>query len=260
MKWSKERIRERYDAAAEFFAELEEGQPEIVDAGWMLGLLTEAAARSCPKASAMLDLGCGAGLYSLKMLERLPSLSVTLCDLSEEMLKIAAEKVREHPISLATEISSELSDVLKRHHPLSPEPKPFVSTLHGDLCEIDLGKECYDIVLAGAVLHHLREDSEWEAVFEKLYACLRPGGSIWIADVVFCSNPKLQEMMWEIYASYLTEIGDEEFSRTTLEFIEQEDSPRPLLYQLDLLKQVGFKEVEVLHANMCFAAFGAQKL
>jgi tRNA (cmo5U34)-methyltransferase len=36
---------------------------------------------------------------------------------------------------------------------------------------------------------------------------------------------------------------------------------RPLfqLFQLDLLRQVGFAQVEVLHQNVCFAAFGAVK-
>ncbi len=31
------------------------------------------------------------------------------------------------------------------------------------------------------------------------------------------------------------------------------------LFQLDLLRQVGFAQIEVLHKNVCFAAFGAVK-
>jgi tRNA (cmo5U34)-methyltransferase len=30
-------------------------------------------------------------------------------------------------------------------------------------------------------------------------------------------------------------------------------------YQLDLLRKVGFSEVEMLHKNSCFVAFGAIK-
>ena len=41
--------------------------------------------------------------------------------------------------------------------------------------------------------------------------------------------------------------------------IEEEDSPRPVTYQLDLLRKVGFDRVELLHNNTCFAAFGAIK-
>jgi tRNA (cmo5U34)-methyltransferase len=32
------------------------------------------------------------------------------------------------------------------------------------------------------------------------------------------------------------------------------------MFQLDLLRQVGFQQVEILHKNSCFAAFGGIKL
>ena len=32
-----------------------------------------------------------------------------------------------------------------------------------------------------------------------------------------------------------------------------------LPFQLNLLRQAGFRQVEVLHKNVCFAAFGALK-
>jgi len=31
------------------------------------------------------------------------------------------------------------------------------------------------------------------------------------------------------------------------------------MYQVDLLRSVGFREVEILHKNNCFAAFGGVK-
>jgi tRNA (cmo5U34)-methyltransferase len=42
-------------------------------------------------------------------------------------------------------------------------------------------------------------------------------------------------------------------------YIEQEDTPRPLTFQLELLRQTGFSDVDVLHKNALFAAFGGQK-
>lgn len=42
-------------------------------------------------------------------------------------------------------------------------------------------------------------------------------------------------------------------------YIEKEDSPRPVTYQLDLMKKVGFEKTEILHKNSCFAAFGGVK-
>lgn len=44
-----------------------------------------------------------------------------------------------------------------------------------------------------------------------------------------------------------------------LDYVEPEDSRRPLTRQLELLRQLGFDRVEVLHKNTRFAAFGALK-
>jgi len=52
-----------------------------------------------------------------------------------------------------------------------------VTTWHCDLREADLPKESYDVVLAAAVLHHLRDDEAWRAAFKKVISVLRPGGS-----------------------------------------------------------------------------------
>jgi tRNA (cmo5U34)-methyltransferase len=39
-------------------------------------------------------------------------------------------------------------------------------------------------VLAAAVLHHLRADQEWRDVFAAFHRALRPGGSLWVFDLV----------------------------------------------------------------------------
>jgi SAM-dependent methyltransferase len=56
-------------------------------------LVTEAAAATTPHARHVLDVGCGAGNYTLKLLERLPGLDATLIDLSQPMLDRARERV-----------------------------------------------------------------------------------------------------------------------------------------------------------------------
>jgi tRNA (cmo5U34)-methyltransferase len=122
-----------------------------------------------------------------------------------------------------------------------------------------VGKEQFDIIVAAAVLHHLRGDEEWRTVFTKFYEALKPGGSIWISDLVESSTPQVQAMMWERYGQYLTELKDEKYREHVFAYIEQEDTARPLLYQIDLLRRVGFQTVEILHKNSCFAAFGAIK-
>ena len=63
--------------------------------------------------------------------------------------------------------------------------------------------------------------------------------------------------MWGRYGQYLTGFKGEEYRRQVFEYIAYEDTPRPLLFQINLLREVGFREVEILHKNGCFAAFGA---
>ena len=50
-----------------------------------------------------------------------------------------------------------------------------------------------------------------------------------------------------------------EYREKVFKYIAREDSPRPITYQLELLRRVGFAHVELLHKNSCFAAFGAWK-
>ena len=229
-----DQIRERFDGDVERFSNLETGQSATIDAPLSLSLIAEAAARVTPRAKSLLDVGCGAGNYTLKVLEQLPNLDVTLIDLSRPMLDRAVERV-------------------------SRVTSGRVAALQGDVRELQIGEARYDIICAAAVLHHLRETEEWRNVFSKFHQSLRVGGSIWISDFIEHTDARVQALMWERYGDYLTQLKDEAYRDHVFDYIVQEDSPRPLMFQLDLLRSVGFSQVELLHKNSCFAAFGAIK-
>ncbi|HEV3262732.1 MAG TPA: class I SAM-dependent methyltransferase [Gemmataceae bacterium] len=232
MKSTPEQIRERFDGDVERFSNLDTGQSATIDAPLVLDLISEAAALMNPDAKAVLDVGCGAGNYTLKLLQQLPGLDVTLVDLSMPMLDRAYQRVGQ-----AT--------------------RGTVTAVQGDVRDIDLRPAQFDIILAAAVLHHLRGVAEWRAVFTKFHACLKPGGSLWIADLVQHSEPRIQALMWQQYGDYLVHFKGEAYRDHVFAYVEQEDTPRPLLFQTDLLREVGFRRVEVLHKNSCFAAFAA---
>jgi tRNA (cmo5U34)-methyltransferase len=105
----------------------------------------------------------------------------------------------------------------------------------------------------------LRTNAEWWAVLKAFHRMLRPGGSVWMFDLVDSAIPAVQRLMWTRYGEYLTALKDTAYRDHVFAYVEKEDTPRPLLFQLDLLRQVGFAQVEVLHKNFCFAAFGAVK-
>jgi tRNA (cmo5U34)-methyltransferase len=69
----------------------------------------------------------------------------------------------------------------------------------------------------------------------------------------------LGRLIRQSYGEYLTGLKDESYRDQVFAYVETEDTPRPLPFQLGLLRQVGFSQVEVLHKNVCCAAFGALK-
>src|SRR5512146_2259935 len=144
MKSTVEQIRQRFDHDVERFSNLETGQSATIDAPLVLDLITTVAAATNPNATHVLDIGCGAGNYTLKLLQRLPNLDVTLIDLSQPMLARAQQRIG--AISQGS-----------------------ITTLQGDIRDVTLKSEAFDIIMAAAVFHHLREDAEWEAVFHKCY-------------------------------------------------------------------------------------------
>ena len=234
MKSTVQQIRERFDRDVDRFSNLDTGQTATMDSALVLDLIAQTVAKTNPDARSILDVGCGAGNFTLKLLGRIPNLNSTLVDLSAPMLERAQSRV-----AAAT--------------------NGTVRILQGDVREIDLGQEEFDIIVAAAVLHHLREESEWRLVFQKLYECLKPGGSIWISDLVSHSVAQIQDVMWARYGDYLTAFKGEEYRDHVYAYVDQEDSPRPVLFQCDVLRQAGFPEVEILHKNAVFAAFCAIK-
>ena len=229
-----EEIRQRFDAETERYTNLETGQVATVDAPLALSLIAEAAAITTPHAKDLLDVGCGGGNYSLKLLGRLPGLNITLLDLSQVMLDRAVERVQ-------------------------PQTSGSVTAIQSDIRDIELGRERFDVIVASAVLHHLRADDEWRSVFQKLHDALKPNGSLWIFDIVESPVADIQAIHWRRYGEYLTAIGGDDYREELFERILEEDTPRSVPFQLALLQAVGFREVELLHKHSCYAAFGALK-
>jgi tRNA (cmo5U34)-methyltransferase len=227
-------IKERFDNEVERFSNLDTGQVATIDAQISLELLTEASKRTNPNAQTVLDIGCGAGNYSLKMLTKVPNLNCTLVDLSKPMLNKALERVK-------------------------AKTNKTVEIIQGDIRDVSLKENHYDIILAGAVLHHLRDDNDWEVTFKKLYKLLKPGGCLMISDLVTQETESINEYIWERYGDYLEGVNGKDYRKNVLEYIEKEDSPRSITYQLELMKKAGFTKTEILHKNMCFGAFGGIK-
>ncbi|EMI53009.1 class I SAM-dependent methyltransferase [Rhodopirellula sallentina] len=228
-------IRERFDNDVERFSVLETGQSATIDAPLAMELITQAAISATPAIGRVLDIGCGAGNNTIKLRQAAGSdFDADLLDLSKPMLDRAAKR-------------------------LSAVNQSKITCWQDDFRNADLPEQSYDVILAAAVLHHLRDETDWTDAFNKIHRLLRPGGSIWITDLVSHEIATVHQMMWSRYGDYLSELGGDEYRDKVFQYIEKEDSPRSVTFQMELLRKVGFTKIELLHKNSCFAAFGAIK-
>lgn len=227
-------IESRFDQDVERFSNMDTGQVTTLDAPLTMELCTSAAKQVAPEARELLDIGCGAGNYTLKMLSKIPNLNCTLNDLSGPMLDRAFERV-------------------------SAQTSGSITTLQMDMRNLELENEKYDIVLAAATLHHLRGDEEWLLMFRKIFNSLKPGGCFWISDLIKHDSHELNILFENQYGAYLETIGGPEYRKKVFDYISYEDTPRSIGFQFQMMREAGFRNLEVLHKNLCFAAFGGIK-
>lgn len=134
-----------------------------------------------------------------------------------------------------------------------------IEIIQKDIRETDIGTKKFDIVIASAVLHHLRNNKEWKAVFKKIYDSLTDGSSFWIQDLISHEDDRIQKMNMKSWGDYLTKQGGKSYKNDVFDYMEKEDTPRSITFQLELLKEVGFGKTEILHKNSVFGSFGAIK-
>lgn len=227
-------IKNRFDNDVERFSNVETGQAATIDAPLAMELIAHAAVKSTNHIRKVLDIGCGAGNNTLKLSQYVSPFDSDLVDLSYPMLEKAKKRI--------SQINT-----------------GRIALFQGDFRKAELKEQKYDVIIAAAVLHHLRDDKDWESCFKKIYRLTAPGGSVWITDLVSHEMISVQSLMWQQYGKFLYDVGGEEYKTKVFNYIEKEDSPKPVTYQLDLLRKVGFKQVDILHKNSCFAAFGGYR-
>jgi tRNA (cmo5U34)-methyltransferase len=227
-------IRERFDKDVERFSKLEIGQQAAIDSPLSLELVAQTAATHLQAHGQLLDLGCGAGNFTLSVLSRVSPLDCVLVDFSLPMLERARERV-----GAATTGKVEI--------------------MQADMRNAAFCENRFDTILAGAVLHHLREDSDWREMFQRLWQWLRPGGFLFVADLAVFDDQAVQKLMWQRYGNYLESLGGAEYRQKVFDYIDQEDSPRSLHYQMELLRKTGFHNYDILHRHSVFATYYARK-
>lgn len=179
----------------------------------------------------VLDLGSGTGNVSLAIKRRFPKAHVNCLDLAENMIEQTRTKLVDY------------SDV---------------DYVVGDLRDLDAEAE-YDAVVSSLAIHHLSR-GEQQSFYSQIYAALKDGGVFYNADNLQSSSEHLNQFYLEKWKDFMSQHhSQEEIEKVWLDRHYQEDNPQPLQDHLYWLKEVGFRQVDVVWKHYYFGVYGGRK-
>jgi tRNA (cmo5U34)-methyltransferase len=178
----------------------------------------------------ILDIGAGTGLLSGLVAAAFPNATITLADISSEMLSKARERFNSNP-----NIDYLTLDFINA---------PIV------------GK--YDVVVSALALHHTPQE-QLKGVFKKIFDALENGGHFINADQTLGTTPENEDKYAQAWlngakAKGCTD-GDIEVAIERM----KADQTATLQNQLNWLSEVGFIQVDCWYKNYRFAVYSGQK-
>ncbi|MBN1813929.1 MAG: class I SAM-dependent methyltransferase [Anaerolineae bacterium] len=180
----------------------------------------------------VIDLGCGTGTISQRMVAAFPNAHVTCLDLAENMVEMARVKLAQHP---------------------------HARYLVGDLNTFTFDAEV-DVAVSSLALHHLVTDADKHGFYHKIYNTLAPDGVFYNADVVLGSSDTLQATYMQKWQAFMLQnVSHDEMENTWLPKYYDEDCPAKLTDHLAWLAEVGFADVDVVWKYYNYAVYGGRK-
>ncbi|MDZ8138507.1 MAG: class I SAM-dependent methyltransferase [Nostoc sp. DedQUE04] len=191
----------------------------------------------------ILELGCGTGELSLKILNRFPDSQVIALDYSPRMLQFAQDKITAAGYQQRwTGIQADFGDWAD-----NPE-------------NLDIGNE-FDACVSSLAIHHLQDEMKLK-LFERIAASLTQDGCFWNADPTLPESPALAEVYkaareeWAVKQGInLTEIRAKRATSSSQGYSSQ-DQLASLDAHLQMLSKAGFKAVAVPWKYYGLAVFG----
>jgi tRNA (cmo5U34)-methyltransferase len=211
--------------------------------------MLNAIVRAVPEDSKqILELGCGTGELTVKILQRFPTARVYAVDYSSRMLQFARHKM-EHA-GLAERVSWIEAD--------------FGNWAQSDLPS-DLGTEVpLDACISSLAIHHLRDELKG-SLFKRIHDRLQPKGCFWNADPVLPEAEALASVYEEARTAWTAQqpIALEEIrakmNRGTSHGHSSHDHLATLSMHLDLLTKAPFSAIDVVWKYYGFAVFGGYR-
>lgn len=210
--------------------------------------MLETIARSLPSHTAsILELGCGTGELSLKVLQRFPEANVTALDYSPRMLEFARQKV-------------DAAGYGQRWRGIQAD---FGDWANNAVSE-DIGTG-FEGCISSLAIHHLSDEMKLQ-LFTHIYSCLHSGGAFWNADPILPEIPQLSEVYKEVREDWARKQGTTlaevrgKIGKSQAYGYSDSDRLATLEDHLQMLQTAGFDGVAVLWKYYGLAVFGGVKL
>jgi tRNA (cmo5U34)-methyltransferase len=190
----------------------------------------------------VLDLGCGDGVITEELLKMDNSITATLVDGSQAMLKGAHER-------------------LKAYHNARFIEATFQEILQGN---VELG--IFDLCVSSLAIHHLNMENK-ALLFRYLFNHLKNGGFFLNLDVVLAPSEELEGWycaQWKHWMQHMLDqfgVHDEDPDEIINRYKDPASMNKPdtLEAQLTALKETGFRDVDCYYKNGIFTIFGGRK-
>lgn len=191
----------------------------------------------------ILELGCGTGEVSLKVLKRCPEAHIVALDYSPRMLQFAQAKIAAAGYAQRwTGIQADFGD-------WAIYPDKF-----------NIGSE-FDACISSLAIHHLQDEMKLK-LFQRITASLNQNGCFWNADPILPESPALAEIYQAAREEWARQQGTNlaeiraKVGNSTPEGYSSQDQLATLETHLQMLTQAGFKTVAVPWKYYGLAVFG----
>ncbi|MFE1745877.1 class I SAM-dependent methyltransferase [Coleofasciculus sp. H7-2] len=203
--------------------------------------MLDAIARCLPSTTkTILELGCGTGELSLKILKRCPDAQLVAVDYSPRMIQFAQKKLHAAGYAEWTGIEADFGDWANH--------------------ALELG-ESFDACISSLAIHHLTHEMKLK-LFQRIRESLNPGGVFWNADPILPESPAMQEIYqtareeWTLQqGTTLAEIRDK-IGKSNPQGYSGQDQLATLTSHLEMLTIAGFGTVAVPWKYYGLAVFG----
>jgi tRNA (cmo5U34)-methyltransferase len=184
-----------------------------------------------PSPTRILELGCGTGNLTLKLLERFRSAQVTAVDAAPQMTEVTAAR---------------------------SGGSPRLKTITAHFEDLDFPPASFDLIASAMSLHHVADKAP---LYAQLFQWLSPRGSLRIADQLLGATDAIQARHWDLWLAFCREPGhcSEADIKSLIEHAAAHDHYEPLHAHFQYLFQAGFAAPDCVWRYAMYSVITAER-